>query len=1119
MEGGVEIYLYTYTTPLLLPGDKIYIAEDLCIYAAKACHIGPVGRHLFSLWCPQEAVWLSLSKRIDSSKGKKWKLHFRIRFKPPSIKQLKTFTDENTFNYYFHQMRSDFLSGKIPEVLKKNFFEKALGLAVTDMVRDLLVQKLQPQDKKINYCEFLPQDLRKNKFWISRPVHKALLQCWQNSKQNVDFVKEEYMQQLYELVPNYGYEVFKAQVDEEGKVWMVNLQVDPYCSEQPGLSMYIDGSKNTKRHICTIEDLCFISMRNDGTVEINRRNGIPQHFRFNGVDVMHSFISLLDGYYRLIEKWTFNLCKELATPSLLSLKSMKAHGPVGSLFAYQKLKEKRNCEVGSFILRQSTSCYGEFRLDVCCSQNVNETEGRPETFQIKIYDENYYINNLSDVKESFPTIPQLIAHYSQNNSNLQLKYCIPPSEYDKTHLLLCRPECSSNPNMTIRGECNCSAQCIPHDALILSLHKEYEHPGQYTVVYHARLRRSEGEYREVAVKTLKKHCMRDYMQEFLVQCDKTLFWQSEAIVSTVGVSLAHPLSLVMEYLPLGPLDKYLQSSKSTLKQVDLVEATIHVAKALWYLEEHKCIHGKIRCRNVLVVSHTENSFRVKLADPGIYSYSLSDIHWIPPEYYAKFTLVSKSSAADVWAFGTTVWEIFSYGQKPLDGTNPSEAKDLYQKGVHLPCPLGCHADIYKLMLECWSRDPDIRKQPQAIVRDIYQTLYEVYNSRRNHSYATVDPQPTLSQPPEEVFPPSLPDPPPSLVQQGKGNGKKNWKGAFGIVTNNSYNQLSLYSGSSEKSTATCLSHVENTSGGPTNSVDSLIHIDNSHEMPADECPTPSIDTSPNSLWRIEEDNLKMDQTLGKGFYGEVCKALLTQCEGLRKELVAVKRIKRSNLTDCALKDFCRETEIMKNLQHKNIVEIKGVVEEPEMMLVMEFVEKGSLLAYLNMYKDHLTHQQLLKFASDVAEGMEYLEQKKIVHRDLAARNILVASKDLVKISDFGLAQFTEGYYYWMKTERNLPIRWYSPESINLGKFSHKSDVWSFGVTLWEMFSFGENPQIDGVKDNELAEALNQGKRLCCPKNCPVYVYQLMLSCWQGESQERPNFSNIRNQIEDLKEQL
>ncbi|XP_076338482.1 ephrin type-A receptor 4a-like [Tachypleus tridentatus] len=107
----------------------------------------------------------------------------------------------------------------------------------------------------------------------------------------------------------------------------------------------------------------------------------------------------------------------------------------------------------------------------------------------------------------------------------------------------------------------------------------------------------------------------------------------------------------------------------------------------------------------------------------------------------------------------------------------------------------------------------------------------------------------------------------------------------------------------------------------------------------------------------------------------------------------------------------------------------------------------------------------------------------------------------------------------MKTERNLPIRWYSPESINLGKFSHKSDVWSFGVTLWEMFSFGENPQIDGVKDNELAEALNQGKRLCCPKNCPVYVYRLMLSCWQGESQERPDFSSIRNQIEDLKEQM
>ncbi|KAK8766363.1 hypothetical protein V5799_006854 [Amblyomma americanum] len=207
---------------------------------------------------------------------------------------------------------------------------------------------------------------------------------------------------------------------------------------------------------------------------------------------------------------------------------------------------------------------------------------------------------------------------------------------------------------------------------------------------------------------------------------------------------------------------------------------------------------------------------------------------------------------------------------------------------------------------------------------------------------------------------------------------------------------------------------------------------------------------------------------------------------------------------------------MKSLRHPNIVEIKGLVEEPEMMLVMEFLEMGSLLTYLQTYREKITHPQLIKYSEDIANGMEYLEEKHIVHRDLAARNILVASKDLVKISDFGLAQFTVNHYYYIRTQtRKLPMKWYAPESILYGKFSTKSDVWSYGVTLWEMFSYGEDPVIQGVTQENLGSELVQGKRLACPAECPTNIYQLMLLCWATDAHQRPGFTHIKGLVHNL----
>lgn len=152
--------------------------------------------------------------------------------------------------------------------------------------------------------------------------------------------------------------------------------------------------------------------------------------------------------------------------------------------------------------------------------------------------------------------------------------------------------------------------------------------------------------------------------------------------------------------------------------------------------------------------------------------------------------------------------------------------------------------------------------------------------------------------------------------------------------------------------------------------------------------------------------------------------------------------------------------------------------------------------------------------------MQYLEKKKIVHRDLAARNVLVASEHCVKIADFGLAQFTDnsGYYY-STNSRLLPIKWYAPETLSQHKFSLKSDVWSFGVTLYEMFTFGDSPNLVPNLDltaTQILDLLEKGQRLDCPKFCPSNVYdELMSVCWNINPRLRPSFAELLKRTEDL----
>merc|ERR1712059_114559 len=223
----------------------------------------------------------------------------------------------------------------------------------------------------------------------------------------------------------------------------------------------------------------------------------------------------------------------------------------------------------------------------------------------------------------------------------------------------------------------------------------------------------------------------------------------------------------------------------------------------------------------------------------------------------------------------------------------------------------------------------------------------------------------------------------------------------------------------------------------------------------------------------------------------------------------------------------REVRLMKQLSHENIVKIRGVLGDgPKTIIVMEYIRDGSLDHYLQVNRHNLDYpKQLFGYSQNIVDGMEYLTHNKIIHRDLAARNILVADHETVKISDFGLARVVTDDCYEMRSTTNIPVKWEAIECLTHRKYSHKSDVWSFGVTLWEMFAFGRTPALAGCEDyftsyerqrqdyKDWLTKLEEGVRLPRTEFCPNYLYsRVMLACWHSNPASRPSFQQLKLEL-------
>uniref|UniRef100_A0A4W3HIS9 Fibroblast growth factor receptor n=1 Tax=Callorhinchus milii TaxID=7868 RepID=A0A4W3HIS9_CALMI len=285
------------------------------------------------------------------------------------------------------------------------------------------------------------------------------------------------------------------------------------------------------------------------------------------------------------------------------------------------------------------------------------------------------------------------------------------------------------------------------------------------------------------------------------------------------------------------------------------------------------------------------------------------------------------------------------------------------------------------------------------------------------------------------------------------------------------------------------------------------------------------------MWEFSRDKLTLGKPLGEGCFGQV---VLADALGVDKDKtkepahVAVKMLK-VDATEKDLSDLVSEMEMMKMIgKHKNIINLLGAcTQDGPLYVIVEYASKGNLRQYLrarrppgmeytfdvnHVPEEQLTFKDLVSSTYQVARGMEYLASQKCIHRDLAARNVLVTENNVMKIADFGLARDVHNIDYYKKTTNGrLPVKWMAPEALFDRVYTHQSDVWSFGVLMWEIFTLGGSP-YPGIPVEELFKLLKEGHRMDKPANCTNDLYMMMRDCWHAIPAQRPTFKQL---VEDL----
>uniref|UniRef100_A0AAQ5XNH4 Tyrosine-protein kinase n=1 Tax=Amphiprion ocellaris TaxID=80972 RepID=A0AAQ5XNH4_AMPOC len=1044
-EGGAKCSESGLTFPA---GD--YVAEELCIKAAKACGIGPVYCSLFGLMRESDRIWFPPNHIFKVNHSANETLHFRIRYYFPgwynssnssyahryglSKGMESPVMDDCVMAYQFSQWRSDFLNGWVHIPVSHEAQEECLGMAVLDMMRLAKESGQSPVDiyNDNSYKSFLPRCMRSRIQEYNILTRKRIryrfrkfIQQFIECKTTVSNLKLKYLINLETLLPclySERFQVTNLSSQEVTIVVMGNKGIQRSKGKQD------KGELETYCDFPAVIDISIKQGNKEGSAEsrivtLTRQDNHILELEFHSLSEALSFVSLVDGYYRLVADAHHYLCKEIAPPRLLECIQSYCHGPVSVEFTTGKLHRSGNHQ-GLYILRCSPRDYDKYFMSFVTMVDYKHC-------QIMKTDSGEYI--LSGAKRSFGSLRELLHCYQKealrtDGYTFQLTRCCPPSPKDKSNLLVCRNNQGAEIPLSPSLHKHIS-QMVFHKIRKEDLNDSLGQ-GTFTKIF-CGVRKELGDYGEVhqmdvIIKILDK-AHRSYSESFFEAASMMSQLSHKHLLLNYGICVCGDENImVQEYGKFGSVDTYLKKNKSCVNITWKLEVAKQLAWAMHYLEDKNLIHGNVCAKNVLLIREEDRKTGslpfIKLSDPGISITVLprevlvERIPWVPPECIENPQ--NLSLATDKWGFGTTLWEICSGGDKPLSTLDCSKKNLFYEDRHQLPAPKW--TELANLINSCMDYEPSHRPSFRAVIRDL--------NS--------------LFTPDYEL-----------LVESDMVPGRTR---GFGF-------------------------------------------------------PWTSESQEPT---QFEERHLIFLKQLGKGNFGSVEMCRYDPLQDSTGEVVAVKKLQHSTAEH--LRDFEREIDILKSLQHENIVKYKGVCYSAgrrNLRLIMEYLPFGSLRDYLIKHKDHFDSKKLLHYASQICKGMDYLATKRYIHRDLATRNILVESEMRVKIGDFGLTKVLpqDKEYYTVKEPGESPIFWYAPESLTESKFSVASDVWSFGVVLYELFTYSDKncsppavfmDKMGNEKQGQmivyhLIDLLTRGFRLPAPDNCPKEVSNCVHTLKQG----------------------
>lgn len=1125
---GIHIYLFWTKEGerYLSHTSEEVTAEELCIRAAKAIGITPLCHVLFALYNPQSQCWYSPKHIFRLEDNPSLVLHYCMRFyfrnwhklneKEPKVSRYspKLGKDEGgslvlevtSLDYLFAQAKYEFINEVVPmEEIESDdelscLKSECLGMAVLHLSH-LAVETgctLQEVDKKISFLDCIPRSFAKHiskaniltKIRIRR-VFRNFVQKFQqhtvdNGQLGIYEIIYKYISTFEHMAPSFGVETFLAsslelrkEADEscsfsntthaqgiskdsfrtlatyeimvtgtKGIQWRKlstqKAKDNTYLRNGPNSYMRMskqqssetaghEKASNMWKFFCNFPEITHVAIT-DANVSILTQDNQSMVVQLNSSQEACSFISLLDGYYRLTADAHHYLCHEVAPPRVVLSEANGLHGPMHADFVLLKL-QKEAVEDGTFLVRWSAVNYDNIILAVL-SKNENESKSSLRQFQIQYNGSTFCLEGWEGEFSTMKGLTDSLKNFvlKSGSESFTVKKCCFPRHGDLSNLMVMRQ------GAKLPVHCESSSQLRFHPIKERQIVKgRHLGRGTRTNIFSAKLlvqgdgdSDDDDEFNDnpisckgipVVLKILDQE-HKDIALAFFETASLMSLVSHSHLVFVHGVSVKdYENIMVEEFVEFGPLDVFLRKEKASVTHQWKVNVTMQLASALNYLETKRLVHGNVCGKNILVarrgLEQGTTPF-IKLSDPGFALNVLSReerierIPWIAPECIDRGVPIR--SASDQWSFGATLLEICNNGELPMSGSTLSEKEHFYQQKCRLPEPPS--QELARFISKCLAYEPAERPSFPCILRD-------------------------------------------------------------------------------------------------------LLNIN------PDMSPIEAVADTGSSLFH--KRYLKKIRKLGEGNFGKVHLYMYDPQNDYTGEHVAVKELKEGSGN---VKTWRKEIDILKSLGHHNIVKYKGCIEAGGQIvqLIMEYLPLGSLKDYLYSWKPGMA--RCLLFAKQICEGMEYLHTMRYVHRDLAARNVLVENDRLVKIGDFGLTKsIPDGELYYRVIEsEDSPVYWYAIECLKENKFSFSSDVWSFGVTLYEILTRcnpAEHPRTkytgmikpaDGTLTLVLLiNHLERNMRLPCPRDCSHEVKVLMEQCWAADRNQRPSFTSLVERFEELRQ--